>query len=117
MSLYKPIWTAPKWKSGFDFFIPNNKIVKNISNMRYKHSISGAILSEKITYLQGDFRKVHDYEFFFVYMRIKWEKRFTYKKVDGIYHVYDSTKDNKLVKRFKTLTKLATFLMLNGQDS
>lgn len=28
MSLYKPIWTAPKWKSGFDFFIPNNKIVK-----------------------------------------------------------------------------------------
>ena len=44
-------------------------------------------------------------------------KRFTYKKVNGIYHVYDSTKDNKLVKRFKTLTKLATFLMLNGQDS
>ena len=44
-------------------------------------------------------------------------KRFTYKKVNGIYHVYDSTKNNKLVKRFKTLTKLATFLMLNGQDS
>ena len=44
-------------------------------------------------------------------------KRFTYKKINGIYHVYDSTKDNKLVKRFKTLTKLATFLMLNGQDS
>lgn len=44
-------------------------------------------------------------------------KRFTYKKVNGIYHVYDSAKDNKLVKRFKTLTKLATFLMLNGQDS
>ena len=44
-------------------------------------------------------------------------KRFTYKKINGIYHVYDSTKDSKLVKRFKTLTKLATFLMLNGQDS
>ena len=44
-------------------------------------------------------------------------RRFTYKKVNGIYHVYGSTKDNKLVKRFKTLTKLATFLMLNGQDS
>ena len=71
MSLYKPIWAAPKWKSGFDFFIPNNKIVKSILNMRYKYNVSGAILSEKITYLQGDFRKVHDYEFFFVYRRIK----------------------------------------------
>jgi len=45
------------------------------------------------------------------------KKRYTYKKINGLYHVYDSFKDNRLVKRFKTLTKLATFLMLNGQDS
>ena len=44
------------------------------------------------------------------------QKRYTVKKVNGLYKIYDSYKDNLCVKTYKTKTKVAAFLLINGQD-
>ena len=44
------------------------------------------------------------------------EKRFTYKKQSGLWEIYDSWQDGKCVKKVKTITSLAAFLIANGQN-
>lgn len=45
------------------------------------------------------------------------EKRFTYKKQSGLWHIYDSWQNGKCVKKVKAITSLAAFLIRNGQQS
>ena len=44
------------------------------------------------------------------------EKRFTYKKLSGLWHIYDSWQNGKCVKKVKAITSLAAFLISNGQN-
>lgn len=45
------------------------------------------------------------------------EKRFSYKKKQGLWEIYDSWQNNKCVKKVKAITSLAAFLIKNGQQS
>lgn len=45
------------------------------------------------------------------------EKRFSYKKKQGLWHIYDSWQNGKCVKKVKAITSLAAFLIKNGQQS
>lgn len=44
------------------------------------------------------------------------EKRFSYKKKQGLWEIYDSWKNDKCVKKVKAITSLAAFLIKNGQN-
>ena len=44
------------------------------------------------------------------------EKRFSYKKKQGLWEIYDSWQNNKCVKKVKAITSLAAFLIKNGQN-
>jgi len=44
------------------------------------------------------------------------EKRFSYKKKQGLWEIYDSWQNNKCVKKVKAITSLAAFLLKNGQN-
>ena len=45
------------------------------------------------------------------------EKRFSYKKNQGLWEIYDSWQNDKCVKKVKAITSLAAFLIRNGQQS
>ena len=44
------------------------------------------------------------------------EKRFSYKKKQGLWYIYDSWQNGKCVKKVKAITSLAAFLIRNGQN-
>ena len=44
------------------------------------------------------------------------DKRFSYKKKQGLWEIYDSWQNNKCVKKVKAITSLAAFLIKNGQN-